>query len=291
MYNQEPKKLIDVGEIGNASTGDILFDGGEKLNSNMNAIYNAFGDQRKMSLADGTGADGQKIHATGYYQKADTRDYYALPVELGSMHDIDTTDGGVIVTLDKGKQGEAVEFINSNGSISVNNPLTVIPQNSFKNLAGNLTVTAPFTRIVCRCISDSTQEGSVWDYSIESLFGQKQIPTDGTWSIGAAGGIDIPLFHRTEYNTAKLLITCQSTDGKKIKSAELNILIDTLNSSVISTEYAVMRVGNIDGEDEIAKITFKIDASNMVAVNIASSITGLRAAVKVIATQKIGVPQ
>ena len=54
MYIQTPKQLIDVGEIGNASTGDILFDGGVKINNDINAIYNAFGDQRKMATANGT---------------------------------------------------------------------------------------------------------------------------------------------------------------------------------------------------------------------------------------------
>ena len=66
--------------------------------------------------------------------------------------------------------------------------------------------------------------------------------------------------------------------------------MDTVNSEVISSEYAVMRVGNETEEDEIANIAFSIK-ENYVTVTISSSTVGMRAAVKVIATQKIGVAQ
>lgn len=288
MFIQEPKKLIDTGEIGNASTGDILFDGGNKINSDINAIYNAFGDQRKMSVANGTGADGQTIHATGYYQKH-TAAEYATPVKVGTMHDIDTSTGGIKVIIDRGQVGDSVEFINSNGSISVNNPLTIQAQDSIRGISGDLVITNPYSKVVLRCIS-SDVSASVWNYSLESMFGQKESPIEGTWSIGAAGSVTIPLFHRSEYNMAKLLVTFQSVDGRKIKTAEINILIDTINSEIISTEYAVMRVGNTDEDDELANISFSL-VSDYASITISSPTVGLRTAVKIIATQKIGVAQ
>lgn len=288
MFIQEPKKLIDTGEIGNASTGDILFDGGNKINSDFNAIYNAFGDQRKMAVANGTGSDGQIIHATGYYQKHTIAEY-ATPVKVGTRHDIDTSTVGVKVIIERGELGDCVEFINSNGSISVTNPLTIQAIDSIKGVSGNLVVTSPYSKVTLRCIS-SDNSTSVWNYSIESMFGQKESPAEGTWNISTSGSVDIPLFHRTEYNMAKLLVTCQSVDGRKIKTAEINILVDSVNSEVISTEYAVMRVGNETEEDEIANIAFSIK-TNYVTATISSSTVGMRAAVKVIATQKIGVAQ
>lgn len=288
MFIQEPKKLIDTGEIGNASTGDILFDGGNKINSDFNAIYNAFGDQRKMAVANGTGVDGQIIHATGYYQKHSIAEY-ATPVKVGTRHDIDTSTVGVKVIIERGELGDCVEFINSNGSISVTNPLTIQAIDSIKGVSGNLVVTSPYSKVTLRCIS-SDNSTSVWNYSIESMFGQKESPAEGTWNISTSGSVDIPLFHRTEYNMAKLLVTCQSVDGRKIKTAEINILVDTVNSEVISSEYAVMRVGNETEEDEIANIAFSIK-ENYVTATISSSTVGMRAAVKVIATQKIGVAQ
>lgn len=292
MYKQEPKQLIDVGEIGNASTGDILYDGGVKLNNNVNAIYNAFGDQRKMSNAEGQGATGQKIHATGYYQKpVSNAAEFGTSLPMGSQYDIDTAqDGtGVVVVLGAGVPGEGVNFINSNGSISVSRPLTIQVENGrFKGLPNNLVVTTPYSEIKCVCV-DTVAGAAVWDYSIRSMFGQEQVPVDGTWAITTAA-IDIPLFHKTEYNTAKLLFTCQSTDGKRAKTAEINILIDPVANQVVSTEYAVIRIGNTDEDDVIATISFSIDA-DVVKANVASSSGGLRVALKTIATQKIGVPQ
>ncbi|UPW39242.1 putative baseplate wedge tail fiber connector [Escherichia phage vB_EcoM_ESCO47] len=288
FFRQTPKQLIDTGEIGNASTGDILFDGGNKINDDINAIYNAFGDQRKMATANGTGPSGQTIYATGYYQKGKATDYQT-PVAVGTMHDIDTTEGGVIAIVDRAELGDSVEFINSNGSISVNNPLSIqVTNGSIKGVLGNLVISTPFTHVVLRCISSNGGE-SVWNYSIDSMFGQKESPVDGTWSLTGTS-VDIPLFYRTDYNTAKLLVTCQSTDGRKIKTCEINILIDAINSQVLSTEYAVMRVGNVDEADEIANISFAI-VNNFATMTVTSSIIGLRTAVKVISTQKIGVAQ
>lgn len=289
MYSQIPKQLIDTGEIGNASTGDILYDGGNKINDNMNALYNAFADQRLMDVANGTGQNGQVIHPSGYYQKGEPTDYLT-PIKLGSLHDIDTTTGGLSLILEKGKLGESVEFINSNGSISVNNPLTIQALDSIAGVAGNLVVTSPYCHVVLRCIS---VEGgnAVWNYSIDSMFGQKQIPTDGTWSVGSTGAVTVDLFHKSEYNFAKLLVLCQSADGTKIKSAEINILINSVGNSVVSTEFSDMLVGNTSEADTIADITFSIRTSNMVSLTATSAITGLRVSVKVIATQKIGVAQ
>ncbi|MFP9051726.1 hypothetical protein ACLI10_14500, partial [Enterococcus faecalis] len=238
--------------------------------------------------ANGTGADGQIIHATGYYQKHSITEY-ATPVKVGTRHDIDTSTVGVKVIIERGELGDCVEFINSNGSISVTNPLTIQAIDSIKGVSGNLVVTSPYSKVTLRCIS-SDNSTSVWNYSIESMFGQKESPAEGTWNISTSGSVDIPLFHRTEYNMAKLLVTCQSVDGRKIKTAEINILVDTVNSEVISSEYAVMRVGNETEEDEIANIAFSIK-ENYVTATISSSTVGMRAAVKVIATQKIGVAQ
>lgn len=290
MFNQEPKLLIDVGEIGNASTGDILFDGGEKINKNFNAIYNAFGDQRKMDVNEGQGPTGQRIHATGYYQKAENNSVYSTPVLTGTCHDIDTSSGGFSVTLAKGVRGEGVFFINSNGSISVNNPLTIIAVDAFKGQAGPVLITSPFVKIECWCISDEGGR-SIWDYSVTSMFGESQTPIDKTIAIPSTGSADIPLFHKTELNAAKLLVTSQTTDGKKIRSSEINILVDIVNNQVISTEYAIMRVGNINEEDDIAAASFNINGNDNVNLNITSDIIGLRVAVKVISTQKIGAVQ
>lgn len=291
MFAQTPKQLIDTGEIGNASTGDILFDGGVKLNNNMNNVFNAFGDQRKMTLDDGQGPTGQKIHATGYWQKSTDPADYQTPVENGSQHDIDTSGGPVQITLSKGVRGESVFFCNSNGSFSTANPLTIDANDSFKGIGRTIRITSPFVYVRCWCVSDANGL-SVWDYSVENMFGEKQIPTDGTWAIPISGAVEIPLFHQTQHNAAKYLITASTAQGEKQKSAEINILVDTVGKQVISTEYAVLRVGADSEVDDIIKASFRLNQSTgMIILTLTSSIVGLRIAVKAIATQKIGVPQ
>lgn len=288
MYIQEPKQLIDVGEIGNASTGDILFDGGEKLNSNINAIYNAFGDQRKMPLDDGQGPTGQVIHATGYYQKLANSEF-ATAVQNGAMFDIDNTDLPAVVTLTKGVRGEGVKFINSNGSVSVSKPLTIVPSDSFVGLSGPLVVTAPYAEVTVWCISDEGGR-SIWNYRIRNMFGDYHDPVQGTWQIPGSGSVKAMLFDKSEYIAAKFLVTARSSDGKRMKSSEINIMVDTVNSEIISTEYAVMRIGALNEDDDIAVYSFQIEGTGLVSIT-ATGAPGLRVAVKSIATQKIGAAQ
>lgn len=80
MKFQNKKRLIDVGEIGNASTGDIIFNGGVKINEVFSDLYNVFGDRRLLK-----GNDGQNLmilHGTGYYQKL-PRSEYTTEIEVG----------------------------------------------------------------------------------------------------------------------------------------------------------------------------------------------------------------
>ncbi|WCZ66400.1 baseplate wedge tail fiber connector [Yersinia phage MHG19] len=286
---QKLKQRIDTGEIGNASTGDILYDGGNKINDNFDAIYDAFGDQR---LHDDTthGVDRQKIHATGYYQKLeDQTEAYVAPVELGSMHDINTSSGAVYVNLPKGKRGELVVFVNSNGSISVNNPLRITPNNSFVGISGDLIITSPFVRVECWCISDEGGR-SVWDHSITSMFGQRHIPLEKTFNLNTTPA-DIRIAHITEFNSIKLMVSAASPDGKRLKTAEIMLLIDTLGKKVNQTEYAVLKSGPDDEDSELYKLNFKIGTGDYVIVAAESLKGTLRFSIKTIATQKIGTAQ
>lgn len=282
MYEQTGKKLIDVGEIGNASTGDILFDGGEKLNNNLNDIYNTFGDQR---LNDGV----QILYATGYYQKI-TSAQLGTPIPNGSMIDVDNTDstGAAIVSLSRGKLGEGVVIVNMNGSVSSSKPIVVRAFDSFVSLPGELTVTQPYCKISCWCVSD---EGGIskWDYSVESLFGEKVIPVDKTFSLTSTDK-EIPLFYRNTYDTVKMLITASSVDGTKVKASEILLNTDWAKKAAYFTEYAVIRRGHVNEDDEILSLDFKYVGDNLVAVANSTTLN-MRLAIKFITTQKIGVAQ
>lgn len=286
MFIQTPKTSIDVGEVGNANTGDILYDGGVKINSNMLALYNMFGDQRYWSTNT---ADGfQTIHATGYYQKAIPADF-RTPVVPGTQWDVDTTTGAANPILGSPKAGELVVFVNSNGSCSVNRPIVIQPQGgSFVGIQGGLTITQPYCRVECWCLK---VEGNVptWNYSITPLFGSREVPIEITDSLGQVNvEKKIPIAHMSEYNSIKLLITGMSVDGTVLRQSETNLMIDRRLKNVYSTEFAVFRVGQSNEEDEIIDIKYGIGAGDIVEMSLTTTHPNMRIAVKSLATQRVG---
>lgn len=284
MILQEKKQVIDTGEIGNASTGDILFDGGNKINDNFRSIYNAFGDQRLGSIADGENT--QTIHATGYYQKANQYDF-RTPIPTGTMYDVDASSGAVSPILSVGKAGECVVFINTNGSISVNTPLVIsVSSGSFANVQGSLTITSPNSKVTCWCTSFENGVAT-WDYSVESLFGDKQFAVDDTISLSGVTQ-KIKIAHMTEFNGIKLFTMAMNSTGTKMRQSEINLMVDTIARNVHSTEFAVIRNGALDEEDEIINISFEIDANNNVNALVSSSNIGMKLLIKSISTQKLG---
>ncbi|WJJ54806.1 baseplate wedge tail fiber connector [Acinetobacter phage AB1I1M-1] len=285
MYIQKPKLEIDVGEIGNGSTGDILFDGGEKINSNMEAIYNSFGDQRQWASGNGVGT--QMIHATGYYQKVTGYDL-KTPLAMGTQWDLDTSvSGGANPVLGKGKPGENIRFVNSNGSCSVNRPISIQPvDGSFIGVQGSLVITQPFCVIDCWCISNENNV-AIWNYSISSMFGSKETPIETTKPVPTSG-VTIPLAHSSEYNVIKLLVTAQNIDGSKVRTSEVNLLIDNKLKNIHDTEFAVMRIGNANEEDEIVDIKYDIASTGIINCSVTTKYPNMRIAIKSIATQRIG---
>ena len=288
MINQTPKLLVDIGEIGNASTGDILYEGGRKLNVDLDSLYNTFGDQRLYSVNNGE--NSQVLHATGYYQKATNIIEWNSTVALGSMRDVNTAKGVVTARIAKGKAGEGIIFINSNGSLSTSMPLEVELQgtDSFLTAATNkMKFTQPYTKITLWCIDDANGVGT-WDYKIESMFGNQSVLLDKTYNMSSVVR-DIPIAFRADYKTIKLMLTAISTDETKYKASEILLYIDLKDRKVYSTEYAVIRRGQASEEDEIYAIDFRIDNQDIIQAAI-SSPTAMKLAIKVISAQTIGVP-
>lgn len=284
MVAQTPKKRIDVGEIGNPSTGDILYDGGTKINDVFDGLYNTFGDQRLFAAAHGVGQ--QILHATSYYQKQTRDSYAASPIAIGSCHDIDTKDGIVTVTLPNAKLGEGCYFINSTGSISPTRPL-VIKSQSGENIAGTsnnvLYVTSAYVRVILWCTKD---EGSVktWSYGLQPMFGDSTIPLETTVTIDEASTKGIRLFGRDEYAGAKALISAKNTAGTVFKTCEVLIAIDQATGTVYSTEFAVLKNTN----SEVYDISFTIDRNAEVNAEVKSLSGQARFSIKIIDTIKVG---
>ena len=284
MITQIPKQKIDTGQLGNPATGDILHDGGVKANDNFSGIYNAFGDQRftNQSIDEGN----QTIHATGYWQKSDQYTFN-IPVAVGTQWDIDTQLGSANPILGPGKAGECVNFVNSNGSISVSNPLVIqASSGSFKGVQGPLVVTTPFCEVKCWCVK--VEAGvSTWDYSISSLFGERQTAIDDTIRV-TLNETKIRLAHASEFNGIKLFITASNADNSKMRQSESNLMIDNAGKRIFDTEFAVIKVGNTSESDEIVTIKYEIDSSGFINMIVKSVYSGIKLAIKSIITQKIG---
>ncbi|QDH49022.1 baseplate wedge tail fiber connector [Pantoea phage Phynn] len=285
MANQTTKQRIDVGQIGNPSTGDPLYDGGVKLNALTDNIYNAFADMRLGQVNDGIGQ--MVIHPTGYYQKFARTYYSGNPIELGSMHDMDTSTGPVTVVLPSGKTGEGCYFINSNGSVSVDRPIVFRPQvgDGIKGIQDQLYITAPYTRVVLWCVQ---KQGSVttWDYSVESMFGNKTMPVDTTRLILKSASTAIPLFGFSEFSGAKILVYCENMTGTVNKMSEVLLSVDRLNRGVFSTEYAVLK----NSADEMYTLDFTVGAGDVVYANVRSKTEDrVKFTIKAIDTIKSGI--
>lgn len=285
MAYQTPKKLIDVGQIGNPSTGDPLYDGGVKLNEITTNIYNAFADTRMLTANEGVGQ--MLIHATGYYQKMPRTYYAGNPIELGSMHDMDTSTGAITVVLPTGKVGEGFYFINSNGSVSVDRPVVFRPQvgDSITGVQDMLYVTSPYTRVQIWC---TKKEGAVttWNYSVDSLFGSKTMPVDVTRLILKASSTAIPLFGYSEFSSAKFMVYAEDFTGAIQKSAEVYMGVDRVNKIPYSTEYAVLK----NTEDDMYTLNFTVGAGDIVYANVQSKVIDrIKFSIKAINTIKSGI--
>lgn len=250
---QEPKQIINTGVKGNQGTGDIIYDGGEKINLNFDGIYNSFSDATKYSINNGEGL--QKIHGTGYYQRYPNSYYNANMIEMGSMHNVDTSTGPLNIRLPKGVPGECVVFVNTNGSLSVDSPARITP-NEMDVILGHtstLELTLPHTRTELWCVNNANGI-SVWTYKIVSLFGNEVVPINGTYIVDKA--IEpVKIGPAKDINTIKLLLSGISNDGTKIKASEILVAVDIIKGEVYSNEFSVLK----NSEDEVFKATFSVE--------------------------------
>lgn len=280
---QLTKKRIDVGQIGNPSTGDILYDGGVKLNEVIDSLYNTFGDERLYRSAS-LGANVQFLHATGYYQKKTRQEYAQAPIEMGSCHDIDTTAGAITVTLPNAKQGEGCYFINSNGSISPANPLIIRPQSGETILGApaDLTITAPYVRVIIWCTRIDGSE-KFWSYGLSPMFGDSMLPVEKTLNINTSP-TNVRICGKSEYAGVKLLLSAKTLDGTAFKTAEALLAVDAQTNNVYSTEYAVIK----NTDSEIFDIRYFVGAGDIVYAEVRAKAGTARFSIKAIDTIKVG---
>lgn len=268
VYTQIAKQRIDTGKVGNANSGDIIYDGGKKLNENLDALYNTFGDLRLFNIEQGVG--NQLLHATGYFQKHGVEYYTNNVIQVGSRHDLNTTAGSFKLTLPTPKLGEMVEFINSNGSFK-KTPV-IIKAGSGSSIDGNneVTITNPYSFIQFICIDD-TPSAAKWMYRISQLFGDYSVPIDTIEEVDNLGSKKIELFNKELYSGVKLIISAEEIKSgvKEMTMSEVLLMVDAEDDKIYSDEYAVIyknnKIYNIDFsvENDICVATVSTTLSRM----------------------------
>ena len=249
-YKQKKKQLIDVGEVGNANTGDIIFDGGNKLNDTVNALYNTFGDTELQATAEGVG--NQTLHATGYYQRRQPNEYGNIPVEIGSMHDLDTTASTFAFLLPDAKRGEMVEVVNSNGSFGINSIMFRPSAGGDIDGSSELKIGLEYSHILFTCIGN-VGGSTKWKYKLSPMFGDFYVPINETIEVSSATESQVALFHEDLYDVVKLLVSGVEGTTKQKTVSEILLLIDDLNHTIYSDEYSIISTG-----DKLYTISFEV---------------------------------
>ena len=258
MKLQNKKRLIDVGEVGNASTGDILFNGGVKINEVFEDLYNVFGDRRLLK-----GNNGQQLmilHGTGYYQKLPRSDYIT-EIEVGQMHDISTSDGPLTIRLPtNAKAGERVKIQNFDGSWK-NFPLSVDAQ-----VGGNiddqqiLKFNQDFCEIQFICTNDAQLNVRGWKQLVTPLYGNHYVPIDDIITLNRQQIVQKEIYKTNEYSSLKLLITGEeiiNTNEQTFKQT-MEVLILNDKTQVLSTEYGVLYTS----PDKLFTVEFTLSTDN-----------------------------
>lgn len=282
MSQQTTKKLIDTGTKGNGGTGDIIYDGGVKLNEMISNLYNAMADVGKFDINNGV--DQQMLHATGYFQRRPSSFYNANIIQMGSMHNIDTTAGTLVIRLPKGVPGEFISFVNTNGTLSSDAPLRLIPDDMDVILGhtSSMDLTMPNTRTDLWCIKDNNGI-SVWTYKITSLYGDESIPINSTYTVDNVKQ-PIKLASREAVNSMKIILSGVSRDQKKYKSSEVLLMLDHDTKTVYANEYSVLK----NTDDEVYTVSFSLESDNGLYMIVEPTDGYARVAVKSTDVVRIG---
>lgn len=242
------KDLINTGVAGDATTGDNLFTGGNKINSMFQEIYDAFAQKN---------ANPQIIHATGYWQSP-SRTSYTFPIAPGSQLNVDTRNGSLVVKLPNGKIGEMVRIRDVYGSWA-NSPVTVRPDGLEKidGLLGDLIFPIAFTELTFVCIDDTP--GSInWTYSLRLLSERELRLIDKTFVLTPATPVTYVIGPTDAFVSAKFIIAgLQQSGGTSVTSSEIHLAQD--GTTHVYTESSILSTGTI----RVYDVDFSIQSGNV----------------------------
>lgn len=242
------KDLINTGVAGDATTGDNLYTGGNKINAMFEEIYNAFGKQ---------GANPQIIHGTGYWQSP-SRTSFTFPVASGSQLNVDTRNGSLVVKLPNGKIGEIVRIRDIYGSWT-SSPVTVRPDGLEKidGALGDLVFGINFTELTFVCIDDTP--GSVnWTYSLRLLDERDLRLIDKTFVLTPATPTTYVIGPTSSFVSTKLILAgLQQSGGTSVTSSEIHLAHD--GTTHVYTESSVLGTGT----SRVYDVDFSIQSGNV----------------------------
>lgn len=242
------KDLINTGVAGDATTGDNLFTGGNKINTMFQEIYDAFAQQ---------GANPQIIHATGYWQSP-SRTSFTFPITPGSQLNVDTRNGALVVKLPNGKIGESVKVRDIYGSWT-NSPVTIRPDGLEKidGAIGDLVFAIAFSEVTFVCIDDTP--GSVnWTYSLRLLSERELRLVDKTFVLTPAVPVTYVIGPTTSFVSTKIIIAgLQQSGGTSVTSSEIHLAHD--GTTHVYTESSVLSTGST----RVYDVDFSIQSGNV----------------------------
>lgn len=242
------KDLINTGIAGDATTGDNLFTGGNKINSMFQEVYDAFAQK---------GANPQIIHGTGYWQSP-SRTSFTFPITPGSQLNVDTRNGSIVVKLPNGKIGEIVRLRDIYGSWT-SSPCSVRPDGLEKidGGLGDLVFSNAFTELTFVCIDDTP--GSVnWTYSLRLLNERELRLVDKIFVLTPATPATYVIGPTDSFVSAKFIIAgLQQSGGTSVTSSEIHLAQD--GTTHVYTESSVLGTGSA----RVYDVDFSIQSGNV----------------------------
>lgn len=257
-------QVIDTGTPGDPSTGDPLFEGGQKINSMFEEIY-------------GAGAPtGSDFRMTGFWIPDETSGAnLLLPIPAGLKIDVDTSVAQKTVLLGDGEtyaEGDEIwlrdrrnswhtnpvvlEIVGPTGSIDGSS------QKTFRSRGGIIKLT---------CLNGP---GNQWESKVESRSGRFDQLTNFDASITSSTSFSGVLYNTNNLAAMKVLvsITDNSDPGNKTVS---ELLVSDDGTNAISTEYALL---NTKG-NTVGAIDFNF-VSNEVVITVSTTLASASVRVK-----------
>lgn len=256
-------RRLSTGEVGVAGSADTINAGGQKIVSDFNELYKAYGDHNLLQvIQDPTDSEEYiTVHPAGYHQRH-ALSVYSTPVETGSMHDIDSAlySAGTTLTIKlptivssltgvsntSGKYariGDKIEFQDTADSWSIVPLLFTAATGQTIDGLGTFKMSQSYCRIVLTCTS-----ATAWSSKIEPISGilgkgaieKSLVLTSGTTNY-------IELCNISSYDVLKLVVYAYEyspSTSSSLNWSSCEMMVLNNQDSTMNSRYAVTETGS-----------------------------------------------